>query len=146
MSQIDRTKLFDRAVDLTSKEGDYVQQWLGRLVTVHAGIAAAVGLTVSWKGFPLEPPIAFVVVLLAVVAIVLTILISGVVKRHLTWQAAYVESVKEIEGNEPLLFRNDMIPQGQGIRVRHFMCILALVLSFAWTIVIVVALCMLKSS
>ena len=141
MSEVNRDKLFERAVDMVIKEGEYVETWAGRLVTVHAGLATAVGLVVSWNAsaFLLRNLSAAIVVLLAGIAVVLSVLMERIIRWHLAWQAAYVESVKQIEGNASLLFRKDMLANPCSHRVGRLFTVITVVLCVAWLTVAVLA-------
>jgi hypothetical protein len=141
LSEVSRDVLFARAIDLVTKQGDYVEQWTARQVTVQAGLAAAVGIVVAWKGLPPQRLVAAVVLLLAVLAIVLGVVITGVIRRHLAWQSGLVTSVKLIEGDTPLVFRSDMLPAtAPRVRVADFHMWTMYALCGGWFVVACAAL------
>lgn len=136
MSKIAREALFARTIDLIIDEGDHIEQWAARLVTIHAGLAAAVGLVVSWRGLPLGPLVSSVVVVFASLAIALSVLINGVVARHLAWQSGYVESAKLIEGTDPLVFRDAMLTNAPSMGVSTFFGRLTIALCIGWGLIL----------
>jgi len=140
MSDIGRDRLFESAVGLVLKQTELVDLWAGRLVAVHAGLGTTVGLIASWKGLPLAPPLALVVVLLGALAMVITVLVNGLIQRHLAWHRGFIDSVKLIEGDVPLLFRNNMVPLDRGLQVGAFYQSVTTALFLGWFIVIVIAL------
>jgi hypothetical protein len=140
MSRIDYKQGFDRAVDLIIKQDDVVDSWTARYIGVESGIAIAIGVILGWKGVTEQWVITGLVVLLAVLAIVFSFLMSAAVNRHLAWQCGYIESVKQIEGEGPLLYREGMIDKAEGTRLSSFYKSLRWVLLAVWVVFIVVIL------
>lgn len=138
---LDPSVLFNRTLDLITKEGEYVSAWSERLVTINAGIGAAIGAVVSWRaiGHGLEPAVAAVVVVLSLLALSLTWLVVGLILRHHAWQAAYVESAKLIEGPDGVVFRENMIHKKAGLSVTTFFTVARNVLCCGWAVVAITA-------
>ena len=136
MSGVTRDLVFGRGVDLVVKQGEYVEQWTARLVTVQAGLAGAVGLAVSWRGLPLDHLVSAVLVLLGSLAIVLLVLIYGLIRRHLAWQSGLVASVKLAEGDDPIVFRDNMLVGAPGIPVGEFFRRVTVALCVGWALVV----------
>ena len=82
MSQVDRDKAFDRAIDLVINQDRVTQQWTGRYIAIQTSLAVAAATLLSWKG----PHLGFVAVILAVVigsiAIVLAYAVTQIIKSN----------------------------------------------------------------
>lgn len=106
MSEVTKDKAFDRAVDLVINQDHVIQQWIGRFITVQTSLAVAAAALISWKGSN-----GFVVVTLAIligiIASMLAYAMTQIIKREYEWQERYVEMVKDIEGDEPLLYKKN---------------------------------------
>ena len=132
MSRIEPSQLFDRAIELIIKQDEIIQSWAGRYITVQSSFAVAVSAVIAWKGLQPGWAITIVTVLLALVASVLAILMSSVIERHLAWQRAFTESVRFIEGDKPVLYREDMVPEGAGTRLSTFFKVVRYIVPVAW--------------
>lgn len=117
MSEISRERAFDRAIDLIMKQNDVVQDWVARLVLIEGGLGIAVGTLLSWKGSDSSPAVFTLIILLASFGMASAVLISLVLDRHQRWQALYVDMVKRVEGNDPLLFQPNFRLRGPSLRL-----------------------------
>jgi hypothetical protein len=105
VSAINPEKAFDRAIDLVINQDHVAFQWTGRYIAVQAGLGIAAAAVLTYKGPHLGTIEIIIAALLAAIAIVLTIALTGIIVREYEWQKRYVEMVRRAEGNEPLLYQ-----------------------------------------
>lgn len=141
MSEVNRDKVFDRAIDLVINQDHVAQQWTGRYIAVETSLAVAAAALLSWKGVGL---VALVLaLLLGAMAIVLALALTDIIKREYEWQKRYVEMVRRTEGDSPLLYQPpeqyEPLPDrdipGAFVRIRPWIiaawCVLVLIIGFA---------------
>ncbi|MCX5634578.1 MAG: hypothetical protein NTW55_01870 [Planctomycetota bacterium] len=110
MSEVNRDKIFDRAVDLVINQDHVIQQWTGRYITIQTSLAVAAGVLLSWKSPNLDSIVAILVVLISIIAIVLAHALTQIIKREYEWQERYVAMVKKTEGQNPIFYQEKPIP------------------------------------
>jgi hypothetical protein len=105
VSDVNRDKAFDRAIDLVVNQDHVVQQWTGRYIAVQTSLAIATATLLSWKGPDFWPFAVVLAPLLGVIAIVFTYAITAIITREYEWQKKYVEMVRRTEGDSPFLYQ-----------------------------------------
>jgi hypothetical protein len=107
MSEVNKDKVFDRAVDLVINQDHVIQQWTGRYIAVQTSLAVAMATLLLWRGADLDFVVAILLsVLIGGIAIMLSCKMTNIIKREHEWQKKYVEMVKRTEGKDPLLYQN----------------------------------------
>ena len=130
MDGVDRKVLFERAVDLVINQDQNVHSWAGRYVAIQGGFATAVSAIIGWRGSAGTAAVTALLCLLAVLAIILARVLTAILERELEWQGAFVRSVKLIEGPDPVVFRERMLPDRRGME-RHFR-VATIAVTIAW--------------
>jgi hypothetical protein len=100
MSEVNRDKVFDRAVDLVINQDHIVQQWTIRYIAIQSGLAVGAAAVLSWNG-----PHLGLVLLIGIIAIVMVHAVTQIIVREYEWQKRYVEMVRKTEGQDPLLYQ-----------------------------------------
>ena len=121
VNDVQADKLFDRAIDLLINEDRNVDSWVTRYVGVESALVVGAAVIIGWQGGAVELLRRPLITALAVLGALFALLFAGVIERHLAWQRAYVEAVREIQGTEPLLFREGVV--SEGLRVSVFVCV-----------------------
>lgn len=146
MSEVNKDKAFDRAVDLVINQDHVIQQWTGRYIAVQTSLAVAMATLLLWRGADLDFVVAILLsVLIGGIAIMLSCKMTKIIKREYEWQEIYVKMVKDIEGDNPLLYKKNYEPlPGKNISTRFTQIQRWLILAWILVVITVIILPLLK--
>ena len=136
MSMVDRSKAFDRAIDLTIHQDHIIQDWTGRYVTIQTSLVVAEAALLAWKGQTGGLPIKILATLIAFLGMVFVWAITAIIMRECEWQARYVEMVKRAEEIDPYLYQFEYKPI-HGPNKQSIFFWLRIVLIPAWGVFVV---------
>ena len=107
MSEVNRDKAFDRAVDLVINQDRCVENWTKHLIAVQASLVVAEGVLLAWGRDTPGWAITFPALLIGAAAITLLCAMTRIIVRQCKWQGCYVGMVKRTEGGPPFFLYQD---------------------------------------